>query len=206
MMTETVEKAIAKPVKVTLQKRKKLERKCRNKLNWSDGGNWIGTGHKPNCFMRENIRNSISHTYNFPTDVAAIKWNLEWEKNIRYAGHLGTAALTVAVTSVRGGLAGIVVGILAAITKDELQASIPYPRMARGWSYEIIFEHHFKWSPHPWGQRKLVQTVTTISRDFDGKIINNISRTRKYKLIELPDGLGRLLASARSKKTSSDYQ
>lgn len=128
------------------------------------------------------------------------------KKILEYAGHLGTAALTVAVTSVRGGLAGIVVGILAAITKDELQASIPYPRMARGWSYEIIFEHHFKWSPHPWGQRKLVQTVTTISRDFDGKIINNISRTRKYKLIELPDGLGRLLASARSKKTSSDYQ
>ncbi len=197
---------ITKPVKVTPEKRKKLERKCRNKLNWSDGGDWIGSGQKPNCFMRENIRNSISHTYNFPTDAAATKWNLEWEKSIRYAGHLVTAALTAAVASVTSGLAGIVVGTLAAITKDESQASIPYPRMARGWSYEIIFEHHFKWSPHPWGQRNLVQTVTTISRDFDGKIISNISSTRKYKLIELPDGLGRLLASAHSKKTSSDYQ
>lgn len=205
-MTETIEKPIAKSIKVTSAKRKELERKCRNKLKWSDGGHWMGTGHRPNCFMRENIRNAISHTYNFPTDEAARKWNLEWEKNIRYAGHIGTAALTAAVTLTTGGFGGIAVGTLAAIAKDELQASITYPRMARGWNHEIIFEHHFKWSPHPWGQRILVQTVTVTSRDFDGKIINNVSSTKKYKLNELPDGLGRLLSSARSRKTSSDYK
>ncbi len=205
-MTGTTEKPTTKPVRITPAKRKELEKKCRNRLNWSDGGHWTGSGHKPNCFMRDNKRNSISHTYNFPTDKAAIKWNLEWEKDIRYTGHIGTAALTASVTLLTSGFAGIFVATLAAITKDELQASIPYPRMARGWSYEIIFEHHFKWSPHPWGQRILVQTVTAISRDFNGKIVTNISNAKKYELIELPDGLGRLLASTRSKKTSSDYQ
>lgn len=205
-MTDTVENLIPKPVRITPSKRNELERKCQNRLNWSDGGNWIGTGDKPNCFIKDNLRSSISHTYNFPTDAAATKWNMEWEKEIRYAGHVGTAGLTVALTYFTGGVAAIVVGTLAAITKDELQASIPYPRMARGWSYEVIFEHQFKWSPHPWGQREFIQTTTTISRNFDGKIISRASNVKKYKLAELPDGFGRLLASTPSKKSQSDYQ
>ena len=205
-MTETIEKTITKSAKISFIERSKLERKCRNKLNWDDAGNWNGSGKEPNCFIRENIKNSISHTYRFPTDEIATKWNLEWEKYIRYAGHLGTTALTVAVSTGIGGIAAITVGTLAAITKDEVQASISYPRMARGWSYELIFEHDFKWSPHPWGQRVLIQKITTISRDFDDKVIRNISTIRKYSLAELPDGLGRLLASKPSKKTISDYK
>ena len=96
--------------------------------------------------------------------------------------------------------------MLAAIIKDELQAKVPYPRMARDWSYEMIVEHHFKWSPHPWGQRELVQKYVAISRDFNGKIIRKSSNGRVYKLSELPDGLGRLLGNASSKKTTSVYQ
>ena len=204
-MTEAIENPTEKPVHVSLVTRQQLEIKCQNRLNWSDGGHWIGSGSKPNCFMSNNLKNSISHTYKFPSDNSAMKWNLEWEKIIRYSGHLGTAALTVAVSAATVGIAGVAVGTLAAILKDELQASIPYPRMARDWSYEVIFEYHFKWSPHPWAQRELKQIITTISRDFDGKIVNRTASINKYKLADLPDGLGRLLASSPSNKTSSIY-
>ena len=63
--------------------RMELERKCRDRLNWSDGGHWIGNGPQPNCFIKEHLKNNISHTIHFPTDEAATKWNMECEKKIR---------------------------------------------------------------------------------------------------------------------------
>ncbi len=197
---------LPKPKKLTSIERKQLELKCNNRFNWSDSGNWIGTGRAPNCFIKDDINSVSSHIYRFPTDSSATKWNLEWEKAIRHAGHLGTALLTVGVSAITVGMAGVAVGTFAAIVKDEFQALVPYPRMSRGWSYEIIFKYNFKWSPHPWGQRGLTQTIITISRDNEGKEVNQTSSASKYKLTELPDGLGRMLASALPKRTSSDYQ
>jgi len=204
-MTEPVKNLPPKSIQIPQAKRKELERKCHNNLNWSDGGHWIGSGKEPNCFMKDEAKSTVSHTYKFPTDASAKKWNMEWEKMIRYVGHVGTAALTVGVAAATSGLGGVAAGTLAGIVKDELQAIIPYPRMARGWSFEIIVEHHFKWSPHPWGQRQLSQKTTAISRDFNGKIVKQSSNTKIFKLSELPDGLGRLLGNSPSKKTSSNY-
>ena len=185
--------------------RKELENKCHNRLNWSDGGNWIGSGRKPNCFLKDEITNSRSHTYLFETDSAATNWNLEHEKAIRYTGHLATAGLTVAATLLTSGMAAVAIGTIVAITKDEIQAAVEYPRMARGWSFEMIFEHSFKWSPHPWGQKGLTQKITLISRNFEGVIVRETSASRKYQLSELPDGLARAIASAPSIKTASTY-
>jgi len=207
-MAGVTNKTITKRIKVTFAKRKELERKCqRNSMNWSDAGYWQGVGKKPNCYMKVQLHNTLSHTYYFPTDASALKWNLGWEKNIRYAGHIVTTVLTAAVTyGTKNPIIGMTVGTLAAIAKDELQASVPYPRMARGWSYEIIFEHNFKWSPDPMGQRELKQTVTVIIKDFNGKTVSNHSGSSKFKLDELPNGMGRALASKPSTRTYSDYK
>jgi hypothetical protein len=53
----------------------------------------------------------------FPTDESALKWNLAWEKFIRYSGHGGTAGLTDAVTIALGGVPAAIPGTVAAITK-----------------------------------------------------------------------------------------
>jgi len=191
--------------KLTQVERNQLEQKCRNRLNWTDGGHWNGTGKAPNCFIKDDLNSTSSHTYRFPTDASATKWNLEWEKTIRHMGHLGTALITVGVAAATVGLAGVGAGMLAGVVKDEVQALIPYPRMSRGWSYEVIFKYHFKWSPHPWGQRELTQTVIAISKNHEGKEVGKTSSVKTYKLTELPDGLGRMLASTLPKRTNSDY-
>jgi hypothetical protein len=205
-MTPVIErKRPTKVVQLTEAERKTLERMCNNRFNWTDGGHWMGAGTPPNCKLKERISNSISHTITFPTDSAALKWNLEWEKSIRYVGHTGTAALTTAVGLTLGGIPGIVIGTAAAITKDELQANVPYPRMARGWSYELIFDHEFKWSPHPYGQKGLTQKVITIIRDHNKKIQFQSSGFVKYSIEKLPEGLARELANVPSRKTNSIF-
>jgi hypothetical protein len=193
----------AKVVKLTETERSTLERKCNNRLDWTDGGYWTGNGPAPDCDLKEKINNAISHTVTFPTDSGALKWNQEWEKSIRYVGHTGTAALTTAVGLTLGGIPGIVIGTAAAITKDELQANVTYPRMARGWSYELIFEHEFKWSPHPFGIRGLTQTITSVIRDHNNKVQFQSSKSIKYSVEKLPEGLARGLASVTSRKTNS---
>lgn len=199
------EHASATSTRLLLGQRKALENKCHNRFNWSDGGHWIGSGKQPNCFIKNEISNSQSHTYLFETDAAATAWNLEHEKAIRYTGHLATAGLTVAATLLTSGMAAIAIGTIVAITKDELQAAVDYPRMARGWSFEMIFEHNFKWSPHPWGQKGLTQKITLISRDHLSAVVRKTEASRKYQLSELPDGLARAIATAPSKKTTSNY-
>lgn len=97
------------------------------------------------------------------------------------------------------------VSVISGVVLGEAQASVIFPRMERGWSYEIIFEYDFSWSPHPFFGNRLIQTITGISRDHQGKEVLVNSNTQKYDLDQLPDGLGRLLASSPPKVTSSVY-
>lgn len=192
--------------KLTVAQMRELTRKCSSRLNWSDGGHWIGKMPAPNCFQRDLVRNQLVHVLHFPDDDAARKWNLECEKMIRYAGHIGTAAMTVGVTLATGGVvAPIIVGLAAALAKDELQARVSYPRMARGWSYELILENEFFWSPHPWGRRSFFQKTSTISRNWENKEMEKWGYKTKYRLNELPDGVARTIASVPSRKTWSVY-
>jgi len=195
---------IAMPETLTSAQQKQLERQCQTRMNWTDAGHWMGNGEAPNCTTRDYIKNSHSRIFKFPTDASATKWNTDWEDNIRHAGHLGTIALTV-IGGFFSGSAALTVAAIAAITKDEVQAKIPYPRMARGWSYEFIIEFTFRWSPASPHRSHIIQTLTSISKDFMGKEVNRTSTSKKYSLNQLPDGLARMLASAPSRKTITVY-
>ncbi len=123
---------------------------------------------------------------------------------IRQGGYVPSAVLVNFVTL--GALTGPVVGMLSNILQGEFLANVPYPRMARGWSYEIIFEYDFSWSPHPYFGRALTQRITGISRDHLSNEFGRHISNKKYALDQLPDGLGRFLASTPPKNTSSVYK
>ncbi|BFM05412.1 hypothetical protein [Halioxenophilus aromaticivorans] len=190
---------------LTSAERAKLTVQCSNMLNWSDGGHWQGAGPAPNCHVKERATSTSSHTYNFPTDESASRWNSDCEAAIRQVGHLATGALTVGTTMATSGFGGIAVASLLAITKDEIQARIPYPRMERGWSYKVQFTYEFRYSPIPGFPKGLVQTIETESRNHVREIVDQTHRVLKYHLDQLPDGLARLLATKPASHTESDY-
>ncbi|WP_166114185.1 hypothetical protein [Pseudoalteromonas sp. Z9A5] len=193
---------------LSLKERKELEIKCSNRLNWTDGGHWMGRGKAPNCHMKEKLNSKFSHTYTFPEGKHARRWNSEWEEAIRHAGYLATGVLTLATGFVYTGIkasTSVVISLASTYALGETQAIIEYPKMERGWSYEIIFEHEFTWSPHPYSPRFLMQTVTGVSRNHLGEQVQSGRNIVKYNLDQLPDGLGRLLASAPSRNTTSVY-
>lgn len=111
------------------EERRRVVQKCNDRLNWTDGGYWMGNGTEPNCFQGSTLQGTKTIIYEFPTDAAAFKWNAEWEKAIRLAGHAVTAAVTTIVALKTGGAGGIAVGTLAAIMKDELQGRVNYPKV-----------------------------------------------------------------------------
>lgn len=203
MITNTLP---TKHIRITSSEAKMLEAKCSNRLKWSDSGKWLGSGTKPNCFITDTLHNRVSHTYSFPTDSSAMKWNDMHEKGIRYTGHMATVGLSVALGLISGGYLALGAGAIVAIVKDEVQAGIPYPRMARGWSFEVVFEHTFKWSPHPWGQKAFIQKITMISRDHHGAVISQSKSEKHYQLTELPDGVARMIASSPSRSTTSLFE
>ncbi|WP_219703872.1 hypothetical protein [Marinomonas lutimaris] len=198
--------ASSRSTPLSLKEKKELEIKCSNRLNWTDGGYWIGSGKAPNCFIKEKASSRSSHTITFPTDALANKWNSEWEEKIRYGGYLASALLGLGTGFIANTAISFSVSVISNIALGETQALVEYPKMERGWSYEIIFEYSFTWSPHPYGSRQLIQKVTGISRNQLDQEVNRKSNTQKYSLDQLPDGLGRLLASTPPKNTSSVYK
>ena len=200
-----METRVIRSQKLSLREKKSLEIQCNNRLKWTDGGHWMGVGKAPDCDTRERLKSKSSHTLTFPTDQSANKWNSEWEKVIRHGGYLASALLGLGTGFIATSTASFSVSVISGVVLGEAQASVIFPRMERGWSYEIIFEYDFSWSPHPFFGNRLIQTITGISRDHQGKEVLVNSNTQKYDLDQLPDGLGRLLASSPPKVTSSVY-
>ena len=192
-------------VRLVPAQRRELERLCNDRLNWSDGGHWIGYGKEPNCFAKESFANTRTHTVTFPTDQAAFKWNSDWEEAIRYAGHFATAVITVTVTLSTGGTAGIVVGTLAAIFKDELQARVSYPKVARGWKYVLKVTRTSKWSPHPYGKNGL--TIESVGRAYDhiGKLQYESKSIARFNFDELPKEIADRIARMPTISTTRAY-
>ena len=99
----------------------------------------------------------------FPSDAAAIKWNTRHETQIRHGGHLVSAGVTTLVTILggpAGPAAGIAVATLAAIVKDEIQAKVWYPRVARGWTLTI--DHVCSYRQFPTARLFIDATYTVI--------------------------------------------
>jgi len=116
----------------------------------------------------------------FLTDAAALKWNTRHETQIRYGGHVATAAVTAVVTIVAGPagiVAGIAAGTVAAIAKDEVQARFWYPRTARGWT--VIMDHVCTYQQFP---RELLWVDTTYSVENHRRIEQDRMRTGRVEL------------------------
>lgn len=169
-------------------------KKCNNRLNWTDGGHWIGIGPAPNCFHSSTSTGSMTLRYTFPSDASAFKWNKEWERQIRYVGHAATAVIT-AIVALKTGAGGILVGTLAGILKDELQARVPYPQVAKGWSFVLHISHTLTSSPHPRAKSSFFQEVSGTSFDPQRARHYHAVRRRELDLATFPESLARELAS-----------
>ena len=203
MSTATVS---TKRVRLSPAEKRQLESMCNNPMNWSDGGYWTGRGNAPNCFVKENYTNTRIHTFSFLTDQAANKWNTEWEDTIRYLGHFGTAVLTATVSLTTGGLAGIAVGTLAGIFKDEIQAKVQYPKVERDWKYVLKVTRTSKWSAHPMGDKGLTIETTGQTYGHTGKLQYNVTKIAHFNLDDLPNAIAEKIAQLPSKTTSSVYK
>ena len=185
----------------------KLRRQCRNTLNWTDGGHWMGTGPEPNCFQRASVSSTMTRVIKFPTDAAAFKWNAEQEKNIRILGHGATIGISVAVGLLTSGWGGVAAGSIAGIFKDEVQAHVPYPKVARGWSYTLVFVHTY--SQHTAISRRpatFVQSRTGTVKDQNGKQQWSCSGKSEFSTDSFPDSIARQLASAPNSNTVITYR
>jgi len=135
---------------------KELDRLC------SDPFLELGTMVRPEhlkCLENKRANRKVTVILKYPTDQAANKWNGMHEKRIRYGGHMVTAALAALVTWGTGGTAGIwagtAAGTAAGVLKDEVQAKVWYPKVARGWilirNYNITYQQFpTKWFEVSW--------------------------------------------------------
>jgi hypothetical protein len=172
--------------------------KCHNRLNWSDGGHWQGIGPDPNCFDRLRLTSGVKWIYEFADDESAFAWNGAWQRVMLRIGHFVTAATTAIVAlTTKSFLISTAVGTLAAIFKDEVQARIPYPKVARGWKYIFVWKHMVALDPHPWSttkefEQEVTGTVVNLKGEVTYQVVshlkfNNFPRNLAIELATLPD-------------------
>ena len=145
------------------------------------------------CLEAHRTRRSGRVTVLFPTDASALKWNTRHETQIRQGGHLATAAVATLVALLGGPaslVTGIVLGTTAAIVKDELQARVWYPRVARGW--QLTIDHVCVYEQYP-GSRFSVDATYTIF-DHERKIQDRCVAARCSLPIDHETGIAEEIA------------
>lgn len=91
------------------------------------------------CFRTTVTTKRVSVHISFPDDAAANRWNVMHETRIRVGGHIGTIALTAVLTYATGGMGWLTassIGAGGAVLKDEIQATVWYPKVFRNWTLQ----------------------------------------------------------------------
>lgn len=110
----------------------------------------LGMARRPKylkCFEPNILMKSVVVSIHFPCHESASTWNDFHEKRIRFSGHMVTAALTTLVGLIDSPTWSVVTGSATAISKDEAQAGICYPKVYNGWS--LTRTYHFQYRQFP---------------------------------------------------------
>lgn len=183
----------------------KLMKQCRSSLNWTDGGYWMGSGPEPNCFRRSTVvTNKMETLTKFPSDESANAWNDEWETLLRrksYITGFAVGLLTAALSY------GVAVSSALAIALEESAARRGYPRVERGWSYQLVVTHTYtQHSPHTGRQPTFTQSSVGTVRSHLNTVKSTHSSSREYSTENFPDSLARTIAAMPNSRKVIVYQ
>jgi len=151
-----------------------IKRKCSDRLNWSDGGHWIGIGREPDCFQSREKRSSSEVTYVFADPEGARKFNLLQEElaSQRAVSMFGVGAIfTVAAQVLSLGWAGVIGGIGIGVVSLLPQK---FPPVQAGDKITIVIKSTSTASVHPWGKNvtSVQYTITHFQGGKPSKIVN----------------------------------
>lgn len=120
-----------------------LRRVCKNSLNYTDGGHWIGEGPEPVCFGRE-VSNLSEHktTILFQSDSGAQAWNTAQEK-AAMGSNLVLSLLSAGLASMAGlsSVPAFVLGGASTVLNNELTSSRSFPTVLKGWKVVIVVKY-----------------------------------------------------------------
>ncbi|BCL68167.1 hypothetical protein TUMSATVNIG1_01040 [Vibrio nigripulchritudo] len=175
----------------------KLQQICRSRLNWSDGGRWIGHGNKPNCDVTETLKKRLVMKMHFPTDKDAEKWNATVDNSMRYTGYAASAlvALTPIVIAATFGTAitlpataSFITSIGTNVALGESLAKVEVPKVTRGSTLYITVSYEKNWGPFQ-KQQFFTQKTHLSIQNHRRKVTFERENTSKYRLNEIPEGL-----------------
>jgi len=133
-----------------------------------------------NCRRVVEFVRTLRVTIQFPTEAGARRWNAYHERQIRTAGHFGTATLAVLVATISTPVMGVVAGTLSGVAKDELQARVWYPKVSRGWTLVREYELHYRQFP----TTRFYTIATDVLIDHEGQLVER----RAHGRMEVPIG------------------
>lgn len=180
------------------------KRKCRNNLNWSDGGHWIGSGPEPDCNCDSSFSDAKAACRNRlnwsdgghwigsgPEPDCSLSETVEKESTLTYLfpsnqcvqqfnadrDKISTRLSTLA--GVTTGLALVrlnpYVGIAAGAVVNEAIGAIPKTPIGVGYKWVRTFKIRYTRSAHPWGINRMTMGVESRVFNEDNILVHGYS-------------------------------
>ena len=92
----------------------------------------------------------------------------------------------------------------AAMVKDEVQARVPYPKVAKGWTYKVVLKHTYVQSAVRGSD--FVQEITGEVRDATGKKVWESSGKWEYNMDTFHEEVARTLVERSATTRPIIYQ
>jgi hypothetical protein len=183
-------------------------RKCRNFLNWSDGGHWQGAGPEPDCNCDRSgliaAREACGNRFNWsdggywigsgPEPDCSLSSSVTKTSTITYLfptnecvqqyysdrGQIATHLSSLAGAVTAGALSKFspAIGIPAGIAVNEGIGLIPQAPIGVGYPWERVITVTYNRSAHPWGVNNLIIGVESAIYDETNQIVHGYSTSQ----------------------------
>jgi hypothetical protein len=143
---------------------------CRNRLNWSDGGHWIGSGPEPDCFGKgETFKRTSTVTAHWPDEESVIELRDGLNQSRNRLGYVLGALTTVITAGASAPLwVALVAGFGSAVGANNLPSFLD--KVRSGDTVTVQMDVEGVRSPHPWGRSQVSLRTTITLKDREGQL------------------------------------
>jgi len=172
----------------------RLERICRRP--WSSAVE-AARNPEPSPAVRSAARLYRSpwrRSWQFPTEIAAERWNRDWEavEEGRIEAH--PAFLSQVLAQPQHPETALVAELSWNILLEEICGGTPYPGVRQGWSYVLVVTPIYRITPRVWSTDSFVIAVEGAVVDAYGEAWWTLEAAREYALEGAPTAALELLA------------
>jgi hypothetical protein len=146
----------------------------------------------PPSVLLARRRGDWRRTWHFPTQMAAERWNAEWDRVLTIPCSLHPAFTRIGGHAIADCSLDALARVASAILAEEVNAGSPCPYMQPGWSYRLVLQHSVKGMGRQEMEQPLVLKLVADILGAGGALRWSYDTQRSYPSDQIPRAVATL--------------